>query len=90
MRQAVVLIENEIGLHARPAALFVQRANSYQSKITVENDGKVVNAKSILSVLSLGAEQGAKIKIVAEGPDEEEAICGLVELIKSKFGQDSD
>ena len=90
MQQAIVIIENEIGLHGRPAALLVQKANSYQSKITMERDGEVANAKSILSILALDAKRGARIRIVTEGPDEEEIMGDLLALVKSNFGEDSD
>ena len=66
----------------------MQKANSYASKVTMERDGEVVNAKSVLSVLALDARWGAKIRIVTEGPDENEAITGLVDLVKSNFGEE--
>ena len=88
MRQAVAIIENPVGLHARPAVLFVRKANSYSSSIMMERDGEVANAKSILSVLALDARCGARIQLEAEGLDEEEAITGLLDLIRSNFGED--
>ena len=84
----VLTLTNKMGLHARPAALFVQSASKFKSNITVEKDGKKVNAKSILGVLSLGAEKGAKIKISVDGEDKQEAIRDLKELIENKFGEE--
>jgi len=80
-----VVVQNQVGLHARPATFFIQKANEYKSNIWVEKDERNVNAKSLLGVLSLGITRGASITIVAEGPDEEEAVAGLVELISSNF-----
>lgn len=74
-------IKNETGLHARPASLFVQKAAKYKSSIKLLKDGKEANAKSIISVLSLGASKGSEIKIMATGEDEQEAVNGLVELL---------
>jgi phosphotransferase system HPr (HPr) family protein len=81
-------VKNKVGLHARPAAVFVQTATKFKSNITVEKDGKIVNAKSILGVLSLGAEQGAVITITAEGEDEQEVLKTFEELIENKFGEE--
>ena len=76
-----VVIVNSVGLHARPATFFIQKANSFKSAITVEKEDRAVNAKSLLGVLSLGIVKGQKITLVADGPDEEEAIKELVTLI---------
>ena len=80
-----VVITNNIGLHARPATFFIQKANSFQSSIWIEKDDRKVNAKSLLGVLSLGITRGISITIMAEGSDEEEAVTDLVELISSNF-----
>lgn len=82
-----VQILNESGLHARPAAIFVKTASGFKSEIEIEVREIRLNAKSIMNVLSLGAKKGEEIKIIANGPDEEEAVQGLVDLIKSKFGE---
>jgi len=82
-----VVVQNQVGLHARPATFFIQKANEYKSSIWVEKDERNVNAKSLLGVLSLGITRGASITIVAEGPDEEEAVTGLVDLISSNFAE---
>lgn len=87
MEREVTLL-NKTGLHARPAALFVQEASKYKSDIKVEKDGKQVNAKSIMGILSLGVSQGTKIKITANGEDEKEALEGLAKLVESKFGEE--
>ena len=78
-----VTIKNSVGLHARPATFFIQKANSFKSSIWVEKDDRRVNAKSLLGVLSLGISMGTKITIIADGDDEEEAALGLAELIDS-------
>ncbi|WP_432408948.1 HPr family phosphocarrier protein [Wukongibacter sp. M2B1] len=83
--EKIVRILNESGLHARPAAVFVKTASGYKSEIKIEAKGTCLNAKSIMNILSLGAKMGDEIKIIANGPDEEEAIQGLVKLVGSKF-----
>lgn len=80
-----VVVQNQVGLHARPATFFIQKANEYKSSIWIEKDSRRVNAKSLLGVLSLGITKGLTITIVAEGTDEEEAVCDLTELIASSF-----
>ncbi len=79
-------ISNSVGLHARPATFFVQKANSYKSSIWVEKEDCRVNAKSLLGVLSLGISQGSAITIIADGADEADAISGLVDLIDKELG----
>lgn len=80
-----VTIINSIGLHARPATFFIQKANSYKSSIWVEKDDRRVNAKSLLGVLSLGIAQGMTVTLIADGQDEETALDGLIELIQTGF-----
>lgn len=80
-----VTITNSIGLHARPATFFIQKANGYKSSIWVEKEDRKVNAKSLLGVLSLGIAQGMTVKLIAEGSDEQEALAGLQELIDTGF-----
>ncbi len=80
-----VVVQNQVGLHARPATFFIQRANEFKSCIWIVKDERKVNAKSLLGVLSLGIVRGTKITIVAEGSDEEEAVNSLVDLISSNF-----
>jgi len=83
--QAVVTLLNKVGLHARTATLFVQLASEFNSNVVVKKDGKEANAKSILDVLSLGAEHGDVIGIEADGDDGEKAVETLVELVKNRF-----
>lgn len=80
-----VTITNAIGLHARPATFFIQKANSYQSTVWVEKEDRRVNAKSLLGVLSLGIAQGMTVKLIAEGQDEVEAMEGIVALVENGF-----
>jgi phosphocarrier protein HPr len=80
-------IKNKVGLHARPAALFVQTASRFKSTITVRNGSASANAKSILNVLTLGAGNGSIITINAEGEDAEQALEALEQLIAGNFGE---
>ena len=80
-----VTVNNKVGLHARPATFFIQKANEYKSSIWVEKDDRRVNAKSLLGVLSLGIVGGAAIKVIADGADEQDAVDGLVALVESGF-----
>ena len=80
-----VEVKNQVGLHARPATFFIQKANEFKSSIWVEKEDRRVNAKSLLGVLSLGISQGSVITIIADGPDEADAVAGLTELVESKF-----
>ena len=82
-----VTITNTIGLHARPATFFIQKANAYKSTIWVEKDDRKVNAKSLLGVLSLGIAKGMTVKLIADGQDEEAALNGLVSLVNSGFNE---
>lgn len=76
-----VKIQNSIGLHARPATFFIQKANAYKASVWVEKDDRRVNAKSLLGVLSLGVSKDSSVLLIADGVDEQAAIDGLVELI---------
>ena len=80
-----VVIDNQVGLHARPATFFIQKANEFKSSIWVEKEERRVNAKSLLGVLSLGIVKGTVITIIADGADEDAAIATLAELIDSDF-----
>ena len=80
-----VTIQNSVGLHARPATFFIQKANSYKCSIWVEKEDCRVNAKSLLGVLSLGIVKGTVITLIADGADENEAVSGLVDLVNSGF-----
>jgi phosphocarrier protein len=85
MISRTVTVNNNYGLHARPATFFIQKANSYKSSIWVDKDERRVNAKSLLGVLSLGIEKGMAINLIADGVDEEAAIDGLAALIETGF-----
>ena len=80
-----VTVKNQIGLHARPATFFIQKANEFKSSIWVERDERRVNAKSLLGVLSLGIVGGTDIRIIADGNDEQAAVDTLVGLIDAGF-----
>jgi phosphocarrier protein len=82
-----ITIRNSVGLHARPATFFVQKANCFKSSIWVEKEDCRVNAKSLLGVLSLGISKGSNITLIADGADEAEAIDGLAALVDSEFGE---
>ena len=80
-----VTVQNQVGLHARPATYFIQKANEFKSSIWVEKDERKVNAKSLLGVLSLGIMGDTGIRIIASGADEEQAVNELVKLVESGF-----
>lgn len=82
-----VTVNNQVGLHARPATFFIQKANEFKSSIWVEKDERRVNAKSLLGVLSLGVVKGTTINLIADGVDEKEAVDALVELFNSNFDE---
>ena len=78
-------IMNQVGLHARPATFFIQKANEFKASLWIEKDERRVNAKSLLGVLSLGIARGTVIDIIGEGVDEQEAVEALCRLIASDF-----
>lgn len=80
-----VTIVNEVGLHARPATFFIQKANTYKASIWIEKEDRRVNAKSLLGVLSMGIVKGTAITLIADGVDEDEALSGLERLIASEL-----
>ena len=88
MIEREITILNKLGLHARPAAQLVQKASSFKSEIKMKRHNLEVNAKSIMGVMMLAAELGAKITICAEGPDEEKAVEAMIKVIQSKFGEE--
>ncbi len=81
-------IVNRLGLHARPAAMFVRIASRYRSEIWVSKEGEEVNGKSIMGLMMLAAGQGSKLRVRCEGPDAEKALEELEELIKARFNED--
>ena len=80
-----VEVKNQVGLHARPATFFIQKANEFKSLITIAKEERKVNAKSLLGVLSLGITKGTTITVSAEGTDEQEALDALEALVMSNF-----
>jgi len=82
-----ILIQNKLGLHARPAALFVQTANQYDSDIDVIKDGEKVNGKSIMGIMTLAIACGTEITVIASGPDAVEAVAAIEQLILGNFGE---
>jgi len=88
MPETTVIVNHKVGLHARPASMFVQTAAKFSSDISVTHGERTANAKSILMVLTLGAHKGAEITIVAEGDDADEALAALDEMVKNSFGDE--
>ena len=88
--RAEVALCNRDGLHARPAHLFVQTANAYASRISVRRQGEpdLVDGKSIMGMMMLAAERGATLELLADGPDADELVRALVELIQAGFGEE--
>lgn len=84
-----VMVQNQVGLHARPATFFIQKANEFKSSIWIEKEERRVNAKSLLGILSLGIVGGTQIRIIADGADEQEAVTALTELVDSSFAEES-
>ena len=82
-----ITVQNEVGLHARPATYFIQKANEFKSGSWVEKEERRVNATSLLGVLSLGIVKGTNITLIADGSDEKEAVDALVSLIQNNFGE---
>jgi len=84
--ERTVTLGSKSGLHARPAAVFVQQAKGFQSQITLSKNDKTVNAKSILSVLTLGAEHGDQVVLKVEGDDAQSAIDNLAPFLEGDLG----
>lgn len=82
-----VTVNNEVGLHARPATYFIQKASEFKSGIWVEKEERRVNAKSLLGVLSLGIVKGTTITLIADGPDAKEAVEALAQLVDNQLGE---
>jgi len=87
MTRSSIVVRNKVGLHARPASLFVKEAKKYQSTITVKLNDKEANGKSILEILTLGAEQGARIEVTADGRDERQALDALRRVVETDIEQ---
>lgn len=84
-----VTVQNKVGLHARPATFFIQKANEFKSSIWIEKEERRVNAKSLLGILSLGIVGGTSMKIIADGSDEQAAVNALVDLVNSGFSEEN-
>lgn len=84
-----VLVKNQVGLHARPATFFIQKANEFKASIWIEKEERRVNAKSLLGILSLGIVGGTNVKIIADGADERAAVDALVDLVDSGFSEEN-
>ncbi len=82
-----IVVQNQVGLHARPATFFIQKANEFTSGIWISKDDRKVNAKSLLGVLSLGVTRGTSITVIADGADEEAAVNELANLVESNFAE---
>lgn len=88
MRERTFQIKNKLGLHARPAALFVQVVNKFDGKIQVVRDIEQVDGKSIMGLLTLAAGYGSKMKVIVDGEKEEEILDKIGQLIENKFGEE--
>ncbi len=80
-----ITIVNDVGLHARPATFFIQKANSFKACIWIEKEDRRVNAKSLLGVLSMGIVKGTVVTVIADGEDEQDALDGLENLISNEL-----
>ncbi len=87
MQEVTLVVRNKVGLHARPAAVFVQTAKKFKSSILISKDTMEVDAKSILSLLTLAVNQGTTITIKANGEDEQAAVSALQNLVETNFGE---
>jgi phosphocarrier protein HPr len=87
MTERTVAIVNKNGLHARPAAEIVKLSSKFQAEITIVRDELEVNGKSIMGVMMLAAEYGANILVRANGPDAEQAVNAIADLVAAKFGE---
>ncbi len=86
--QFTAILKNRVGLHARPAALFVRTSKKFEAEITVEKEGNKADGKKILGVLGLGAEKGDSVTVYLDGPDAKEAKDILLSMIENKFGEE--
>lgn len=85
--EKVLFIKNKSGLHARPSGILAKTANGFQSNIVLESNGKTINAKSIMSIMSSGLSQNSEVKLIVNGPDEDKAFDCIVDLFESGFGE---
>jgi len=87
MIEKEIIVQNRAGLHTRPAASLVKLTSKFKSEISLIRDGFVINGKSIIGVMTLAAEMGCKLQVIADGEDEELAIQEISQLFDSKFGE---
>ncbi len=87
MKTGSVTIKNRLGLHARPSAMVVEQASRFESEVWLERDGLKINAKSIMGIMMLAAEQGVNLIVTTEGSDEEQALAAMQEILASGFGE---
>ncbi|GAC1363435.1 MAG: HPr family phosphocarrier protein [Ktedonobacteraceae bacterium] len=87
MQQATLVVQNDVGLHARPAARFVKLAKQFKSSIMITSRGKTVSAKSLVMLLSLAIAKDGEFELSAEGEDEQDALTALSELVNNKFAE---
>lgn len=85
--EKILFVKNKSGLHARPSGMLAKTANGFQSNIILESNGKTINAKSIMSIMSSGLKENSEVKLVVNGPDEEKAFNCIVDLFESGFGE---
>jgi len=85
--EADCVIRNELGLHLRAAAAFVKIADGFESEVTLQRGDEKANGKSIIAIVTLAAPKGTPVRVVAEGPDADEAVSALAELIEDRFGE---
>jgi phosphocarrier protein HPr len=83
-----LILINKLGMHARPAAMFVKITSKYKAEVMVEKDGEEVNGKSIMGLMMLAAGCGSKLKISADGPDADQLVSDIEQLIQQKFNED--
>ena len=88
VNEATVTIVNELGMHARAATVFVQKASEFASEIFITKDGREINGKSIMGVLMLVASKGTQIQLRTDGPDSQAALDALIGLVADKFGEE--
>ncbi len=88
MVERMVTIKNRAGMHARPAALLVKTASAFAAQVFIEKDSDRVNGKSIMGVITLGATFNTPLKIIADGPDEAQAVDALARLFENRFMED--
>ena len=88
MIEQVITVQNRAGIHARPAALLVQKTKDFRCNVYFEKENDRINAKSIMGIITLGASYGTELKIIADGEDEEEALRILVKVFEDKFEEE--